>query len=95
MKEKDEQITYIVDYLNSYKRKITYLNKRGLFNAAKFFEDFASEVLFLYFNKKFHNLNGDGFSFECVDLISEDGETFCQVSTCKNVPSKLIRRLRN
>ncbi len=94
MKESAERIKYITDYITSYKHKIELLNKEGLFDTAKMFELFAENILKLYFGYSFHNLNKDTFTFECVDLISDDGETFCQVSTCADVPAKIKKTLK-
>ena len=81
MKNSAERITFICDYIISYENKIKELNKQGLFDEAKLFELFASEVGKLYFglSKPLKNLNIDTYSFPCVDLFSEEENIFFQV----------------
>lgn len=76
--------------------KIQELNKQGLFDAAKMFELFASNVVSLYLglSKPFVNLNIETNTFPCVDLFSEDGDIFCQVSTCKDIPAKISKTFK-
>lgn len=96
MKHSAERIEFIHDYIHSYEKKIKELNKQGLFNDAKMFELFASNVgqLYLGLTKPLTNLNIDNATFPCVDLFSEDGNVFCQVSTCQNVPAKIRATLK-
>ncbi len=97
MKNSAERIQFISDYIFSYENKIKELNKQGLFNDAKLFELFASNVgqLYLGLKKPLINLNVETSTFPCVDLFSEDGNVFCQASTCQNVPSKISTTLNN
>ncbi len=89
LKKSDERIRFIADYISAYEEKIKLLNINGLFDAAKLFELFAIEVGSLYFGKKLSNLNIDTYTYPCVDLISEDKQTYIQVSTVKDIPSKI------
>lgn len=95
MKNSAERIKFISDYIFSYEMKIQELNKQGLFDAAKMFELFASNVgsLYLGLSKPFVNLNIETNTFPCVDLFSEDGNIFCQVSTCKRIYQKKYLKL--
>lgn len=95
MKNSMERIKFISDYIFAYENKIKELNKQGLFDAAKMFELFASEVgrLYLQLSKPLINLNIETSTYPCVDLFSEDGNIYCQVSTCQNVPDKITRTL--
>lgn len=89
MKDSAERIQFISDYLSLYEKKITLLNSKGLFDCAKLFELFALEVSNLLFNQKFNNLNDESYNYPCVDLISEDKQTYIQVSTVKDLPAKI------
>ena len=95
MKNSAERIQFITDYIFSYENKIKELNKQGLFNDAKMFELFASKVgeLYLGLSKPLINLNIETSTYPCVDLFSEDGNIFCQVSTCQNIPEKISKTL--
>lgn len=84
-----ERINFIADYTSSYETKIRALNSNGLFDSAKMFELFAQEVCALYFKQKFTNLNSRAINYPYVDLVSEDGKTYCQVSTCADLPAKI------
>lgn len=94
MLNSSERINFIVDYLVSYKNKIEALNRQGLFDAAKLFELFAVEVSNFWFGKKFKNLNTDVSNYPYVDLVSEDRQTYVQVSTDKNIPKKIKSTLK-
>ena len=94
MKDSPERIQFITEYISVYDSKIKLLNKGGLFDAAKLFELFAIEVGKLYFGQKFSNLNLENFTYPCVDLISEDGQIFIQVSTAKDIPAKINTTLK-
>ncbi len=85
----DERIGFITTYISAYEEKIKLLNKGGLFNAAKLFELFAVEVGSLYLGYKLKNLNIDTFAFPHVDLVTEDDETYIQVSTANDIPAKI------
>ena len=95
MKNSADRIRFITDYIFSYERKIKELNKQGLFNDAKMFEIFTSKVgqLYLGLSKPLINLNIETSTYPCVDLFSEDGNIYCQVSTCQNVPAKIEKTL--
>ncbi len=96
MKNSAERIQFISEYISSYENKIKELNRQGLFDAAKLFELFASKVgeLYLGLSKPLKNLNVETNNFPCVDLFSEDGNTFFQVSTCQNIPCKIEKTLK-
>jgi len=74
------------------------LNSEGLFDAAKLFELFVIEVGSLYFGQKLKNLNIEKFNYPTVDLISEDESFYVQVSTVKDIPSKIkytLEKIKN
>lgn len=93
MMNSSERLNYIAEYLTGYENKIKTLNSRGLYDAAKMFELFALEVCKLWFGVSFKNLNKTKPNFPFVDLVSEDGTIYCQVSTCENVPQKIKETL--
>ena len=95
MKNSAERIKFISEYIFAYENRIIELNKLGLFNDAKMFELFASEVGQLYFglSKPFINLNIRTSTYPCVDLFSEERNIYCQVSTCHDVPAKINNTL--
>lgn len=89
MKKSAERIQFITDYIEAYEAKIKVLNKNGLFDAAKLYELFAAKVCNLWFGQEFKNLNTRTANYPYVDLISNDGVIFIQVSTVQNVPLKI------
>lgn len=89
MYNSENRINYISDYISAYESKIKLLNSEGLFDAAKLFELFAIEVGSLYFGQRLKNLNIEKFNYPTVDLISEDKTFYVQVSTNKDIPSKI------
>ena len=89
MKNSNERIQFIANYISTYEENIKSLNNNGLFDSAKLFELFAIEVGGLYLGQKLFNLNIDTYTYPCVDLISEDKNTYIQVSTVKDIPSKI------
>ena len=95
MKNSDERIQFIADYISAYEEKIKLLNINGLLDSAKLFELFAIEVGSLYFGQRLINLNIDTYTYPCVDLISEDKQTYIQVSTVKAIPAKIKKTLEN
>ena len=98
MKNSVEKIHFITEYISAYEEKIKLLNTNGLFDAAKLFELFAIEVGRLYLGQDFNNLNIETSNYPCVDLISSDGQTYMQVSTVKEMPSKIkttLERIRD
>lgn len=97
MKNSADRIKFISDYIFSYENKIKELNKQGLFNDAKLFELFASEVgqLYLGLSKPLINLNIETSTYPCVDLFSEDGNIYCQVSTRQDVHAKITSTLNS
>lgn len=84
-----ERIDFISDYIGSYESKIKLLNKNGLFDAAKLFELFAQEVCKLWFGQAFQNLNEIKQNYPYVDLLSDDGNIYVQVSTAQNLSTKI------
>lgn len=95
LKKSDERIQFIANYISAYEEKIKLLNINGLFDSAKLFELFAIEVGSIYFGQRLSNLNIDTYTYPCVDLISEDKQTYIQVSTAKDIPSKIKTTLEN
>ena len=89
MKNSSERIKFIANYISAYEENIKSLNNNGLFDSAKLFELFAIEVGGLYLGQKLFNLNIDTYTYPCVDLISKDKNTYIQVSTVKDIPSKI------
>lgn len=98
MKNSEKRIEFITSYISAYEEKIKLLNKEGLFDSAKLFELFAIEVGSLLFGQRLSNLNTNTFAYPCVDLISDDKQIYIQVSTEKNIPSKIkatLERIRD
>lgn len=87
--ESAERIQFIAEYLSSYQTKIEALNKNGLFDSATLFEVFACETCAIWFGQKFSNLNTNSSTFPYVDLVSEDGLIYVQVSTAQDIPAKV------
>ena len=94
MLNSSEEIQFIIECLTNYKVKIEALNRVGLFDNAKLFEVFAGEVCRFWFKQRFVNLNKTGPNYPYVDLLSEDGKTYVQVSTVQDVPSKIRGTLK-
>lgn len=84
-----DRINFISNYIGNYETKIKLLNGNGLFDAAKLFELFAQEVCKLWFGKSFHNLNEIKANYPYVDLLSDDNNIYVQVSTSKDLPTKI------
>lgn len=95
MKESSDRIRFIAAYISSYEEQIKLLNNNGLFDNAKLFELFAIKVGSLYFGQRLFNLNVDTFTYPFIDLISEDKNTYIQVSTVRNIPEKIKATLEN
>lgn len=98
MLDSEIKINYISEYISAYESKIKLLNSEGLFDAAKLFELFAIEVGSLYFGQRLENLNIEKFNYPTVDLISEDKTFYVQVSTVKDIPSKIkytLEKIKN
>ena len=88
-----KQIDFITKYISAYKKQIELSNSRGLYDSAKLFESFACELCNLWFDQKFTNLNVDTNNYPHVDLVSKDGRIYVQVSTVKDIPSKIKNTL--
>lgn len=88
-KESAERVQYITEYVVSYKAKIEALNKKGLFDTATLYELFSQKVCEIWFGHKFLNLNDSKANYPYVDLISEDGKMYVQVSTGQDIPTKV------
>lgn len=93
MNNSEIRINYISEYLSAYESKIKLLNSEGLFDAAKLFELFAVEVGSLFLGQRLKNLNMEKLNYPTVDLISEDKTFYVQVSTVKDIPSKIKQTL--
>ena len=89
MKNSAERIQFITEYIEAYEAKIKVLNKNGLFDSAKLYELFAAKVCDLWFGQDFKNLNTRTANYPYVDLISDDGLIYVQVSTVQDVPLKI------
>lgn len=94
MLDTDTKIEYIKSYLSAYEHKLKLANSCKLFDSAKLFEIFAVEICNLWFGQEFHNLNDVTPNAAYVDLVSEDGNIFVQVSTAENVPAKIQRTFK-
>ncbi|MDR0295382.1 MAG: SMEK domain-containing protein, partial [Prevotellaceae bacterium] len=93
MNESIKRIDFIAGYISAYEEKIKLLNASGLLSEAKLFELFAINVGGLYLGQGLSNLNIDTYAYPCVDLISDDGQIYIQVSTAKNIPTKVKETL--
>lgn len=94
MKNSAERIAYITRYISAYEEEIKLANHFGMFDSAHLFELFAKELCELWFHKTFKNLNAIKLNYPCVDLISEDGTTYVQVSTQKDMCTKIKETLK-
>ena len=98
MRDSVQRVQYIIEYLNSYKTKIEALNKNGLFDTATLYELFAAEVCKLWFGQGFTNLNTVRPNYPYIDLVSDDGEIYVQVSTVQDIPVKIkstLEKIKN
>lgn len=98
MNQSAEMFSYISDYIYNYENKIKINNKYGLFDEAKMFELFALEVCKIWFSQSFKNLNLEKKNYPFVDLVSEDGHKYVQVTTTADIPSKIkntLERIRD
>lgn len=95
MKDSNERVSYIIEYITSYEAKIKASNKNGLFDSAKLFELFAVEICKLWFKQDFYNLNNENINYPYVDLVSKDQTIYVQVSTQQNVKNKIKATLKN
>ena len=93
MEEGKERIGFIIEYISAYEAKITIANKNSLFDEAQLFELFAQEICNLWYGIKFINLNTIKKNYPCVDLLSEDGMVYVQVSTQMDIPGKIKKTL--
>jgi hypothetical protein len=94
LKESKERIDFIIEYLSAYEQKIKTANRNGLFDEAHLFELFAQEICHLWYGIKFINLNTNRKNYPCVDLMSEDGHFYVQVSTQGDIFGKIKKTLR-
>jgi hypothetical protein len=88
-----ERIDFIVEYISAYEAKIKLANKNSLFDEAQLFELFAQEICNLWYGIKFINLNTIKKNYPCVDLLSEDGQVYVQVSTQADISGKIRKTL--
>ena len=89
MDQSAEMLSFVTDYICNYENKIKVNNKYGLFDEAKMFELFALEICKVWFSQSFTNLNLEKKNYPFVDLVSEDGHIFVQVTTTADIPSKI------
>ena len=90
----EEKIEFITDCITAYENKIKIKNKLGLFDAATMFENFAVKICRLWYKRDFINLNSFKFNFPYVDLISNNGEIYVQVSTRDDAKTKIESTLK-
>ena len=95
MIDSDKRIQYIIEYLSRYICKIDMSKKAGLFDNSVLFELFAIEVCKLWFNKGFRNLNINNSSYPIADLVSDDDTIVVQVTTQRDIPSKVRKTLND
>lgn len=95
MVSSEEKINYVTEYLTNYSSHLSALNKLGLTDAAVLFEQFAEKISTLWFDQSFHNLNVSKANYPYVDLISDNGQIFVQVSTVLDIPTKIRKTLEN
>lgn len=96
MYNSQEKIDFVIEYISLYEVKIKRSNKNGLYDNAKMFELFALEVCKLIYNQDFFNLNDEKNknNYPYIDLISEDGTIFVQVTTVEDLPTKIRNTLK-
>ena len=85
----EKRMDFIISYISAYEAKIKLANKNGLF------ELFAKEICELWFDEGFLNLNDINLNYPCVDLVSSSGNIYVQVSTQKDIPSKIKGTLQS
>ena len=90
-----ERISFIIEYISTYEQKIKLANKNGLFDEAQLFELFAQEICKLWYGQSFINLNTIKKNYPCVDLLSNDGTLYVQVSTQTDIFDKIKKTLRS
>lgn len=91
MNDTAAKVNYIAEYLSSYQAKVATLNSLGLFDEAKHFEIFAIQLARLWLNKDFKNCNETRSNEPYVDLVSEEGDIYIQVSA-DSTPGTKIRK---
>lgn len=89
-----ERIDYIIEYISAYEQKIKLANLNSLFDEAKLFELFAQEICKIWYGQDFSNLNTIKKNYPCVDLLSDDGAIYVQVSTQASIFEKIKGTLR-
>ena len=94
MEGSKERISFIIEYISAYEQKIKLANKNSLFDEAQLFELFAQEICKLWYGQDFINLNTIKKNYPCVDLLSNDGTLYVQVSTQTNISDKIKGTLR-
>ena len=95
MEGSKERIRFIIEYISAYEQKIKLANKNGLFDEAQLFELFAQEICKLWYGQSFINLNTIKKNYPCVDLLSNDGTLYVQVSTQTDIFDKIKKTLRS
>ena len=89
MLNSSEKLNFIQKYMTEYETKLKLNNSLGLYDEAKLFEIFAQCICKIWFNMPFSNLNEKDSNYPYVDLISEDGSIYVQVTTNMDVPNKI------
>ena len=89
MLNSSEKLNFIQKYMTEYETKLKLNNSLGLYDEAKLFEIFAQCICKIWFNMPFSNLNEKVSNYPYVDLISEDGSIYVQVTTNMDVPNKI------
>lgn len=87
LKEKYKQIVY---ELNTYEDSVKVLNKQGLFDEARWFEELVKNCLNILYSEKFINLNNENSFYPGVDLCNKELDIYIQVTTANNIKRKVI-----
>ena len=87
LKEKYKQIVY---ELNTYEDSVKVLNKQGLFDEARWFEELVKNCLNILYSEKFINLNNENSFYPGADLCNKELDIYIQVTTGNNIKRKVI-----
>lgn len=94
MLNSNERLDRIKHYLAQYVTQINLGNDVGLFDGAKMLELFAQEVCRIWFCQEFNNLNLIQNDYPYVDLVSYDKKIYVQVTTAKDLNTKIRETLK-